>query len=263
MSEDRPAPEGVDPTKPNAARVYNYLLGGKDNYEADRAVALRMLSIAPDNRLLATFSRAFLTGSAKMAAEAGIRQFVDIGSGIPASPSVYETVMAVDPESKVASIDYDPVVFAHTNAMFCDLPNVTPMLGDFRDPGDLIARLPTEAGIDLSQPIAILLVGVLHFVLEDEKPAETMSRFHEVMAPGSYVAFTHGATESDKTWVQQTVTDTVGSTAQFVFRSRADVATIFKGFDMLEPGVVPVQHWIGDDLPETRMVVLGGICRKN
>ncbi|MBU3063017.1 SAM-dependent methyltransferase [Nocardia sp. NEAU-G5] len=262
MSNDRPAPEGVDPTKPNAARIYNYLLGGKDNYEADRMVAQRMLSIAPDNRTLATLSRAFLTGSAKMAAETGIRQFVDIGSGIPASPSVYETVMAVDPDSRLASIDYDPVVIAHTNAMFCDLPGVTPMLGDFREPDDIIARLP-EAGIDLSEPIALLLVGLLHFVLEDEKPAEVMARLHEVMAPGSYVAFTHGATESDKTWVQQTVTDTVGSTAQFVFRSRADVATIFKGFDLLDPGIVPVQQWLSDDLPDTRMVVLGGICRKS
>lgn len=263
MSGDRPAPEGVDPTKPNAARVYNYLLGGKDNYAADRALAQRMLSIAPDNRTVATFSRAFLTGSAKMAAEAGIRQFVDIGSGIPTSPSVYETVMGVDPAAKLASIDYDPVVFAHTNAMFSDLPGVTTMRGDFREPDEIIERLPTEAGIDLAEPIAILLVGVLHFILENERPAEVMARFHEVMAPGSYVAFTHGATESDETWVQQTVTDTVGSTAQFVFRSRADVATIFKGFDMLEPGVVPVQHWLGDDLPDTRMVVLGGICRKS
>ncbi len=262
MASDRPAPEGVDPTKPNAARIYNYLLGGKDNYEADRIVAQRMLSIAPDNRTLATFSRAFLTGSAKLTAEAGVRQFVDIGSGIPTSPSVYETIMDVDPAARLASIDYDPVVFAHTNAMFNGLPGVTPMLGDFRDPGDIIARLPSEAGMDLAEPIAILLVGVLHFVLQDERPAEVMARFHEVMAPGSYVAFTHGATESDETWVQQTVVDTVGSTAQFVFRSRADVATIFKGFDMLDPGVVPVQHWLGDDLPETRMVVLGGICRK-
>ncbi len=262
MSDERPAPRGVDPTKPNAARIYNYLLGGKDNYEADRVVAQRMLSIAPDNRTVAWFSREFLTGAAKLAAESGIRQFVDIGSGIPTSPSVHEAITAIDPDMRLAAIDYDPVVFAHTNAMYNGVPGVKTMLGDFRDPDDIIARLPGEAGIDLSQPIAILLVGVLHFVLEHERPAEVMARFHEVMAPGSYVAFTHGATESDETWVTQTVTDTVGSTAQFVFRSRADVAAIFKGFDLIEPGVAPIQHWLGDDLPETRMVVIGGICRK-
>lgn len=262
VSEGRPAPEGVDPTKPNAARIYNYLLGGKDNYEADRIVAHRMLSLAPDNRTVASFSREFLTGAARLAAEAGIRQFVDIGSGIPTSPSVYEVITQVDPDIRLAYIDYDPVVFAHTNAMYDGTPGVTTMLGDFRDPDDIIARLPTEAGIDLAEPIAMLLVGVLHFVLEDEAPGVVMSRFHEVMAPGSYVAFTHGATESDETWVTQTVTDTVGSTAQFVFRSRADVATIFKEFDLLDPGVAPIQHWLGDDLPETRMVVIGGIARK-
>ena len=259
---ERPAPKGVDPAKPNAARIYNYLLGGKDNYEADRVVAKRMLSIAPDNRTVAWFSREFLTGSAKLAAEAGIRQFVDIGSGIPTSPSVHEAITAVDPDMRLAAIDYDPVVFAHTNAMYNGVPGVTTMLGDFRDPDDIIARLPAEAGIDLSQPVAILLVGVLHFILEHECPAAVMARFHEVMPPGSYVAFTHGATESDENWVTQTVTDPVGSTAQFVFRSRPDVAAIFTGFDLLDPGIAPIQHWLGDDLPETRMVVTGGIGRK-
>ncbi|MBO0852815.1 MAG: SAM-dependent methyltransferase [Nocardia sp.] len=262
MPEERPAPSGVDPSKPNAARIYNYLLGGKDNYEADRLVAQRMLSLAPDNRTVASLSREFLTGSARLAAEAGIRQFVDIGSGIPTSPSVYEVISAIDPEVRLACIDYDPVVFAHTNAMYNGVPGVTTMLGDFRNPDDIIDRLPGEAGIDLAEPIAILLVGVLHFVLEDEDPGAAMSRFREAMTPGSYVAFTHGATESDETWVDQTITDTVGSTAQFIFRSRADVADIFKGFDLLDPGVAPIQHWLSDDLPETRMVVIGGIGRK-
>jgi O-methyltransferase involved in polyketide biosynthesis len=242
--------------------VYDYLLGGKDNYEVDRIVAERMLAVAPDNRLLAWFSRQFLTGATKLAAEAGIRQFIDIGAGIPTSPSVHETAMTVDPQVRVASVDYDPAVYAHANAMLADQPGVTPILADFREPGDIIHRARTEAGIDFDRPVALLIVGVLHFVMDEEHPAEIIALFDEVMAPGSYVAFTHGSVDSDEKFMRQAAADTSGSTAQFIFRSRSQVQALFDGFEMLDPGVVPIQHWLADDLPETRLVILGGICRK-
>ncbi|MQY26561.1 SAM-dependent methyltransferase [Nocardia aurantia] len=262
MSSDRPPPQGVDPTQPNAARVYDYLLGGKDNYAVDRAVAERMLAVAPENRTVAWFSRKFLTGATTLAAEAGVRQFVDMGAGIPTSPSVHETAMKIDSEVRVASVDYDPVVYTHANAMLYGLSAVTPMLGDFRDPAKLIPRLRDEARLDFDRPIALLVVGVLHFVMEDEGPAEIIARFREAMAPGSYVAFTHGGTESDAAFIEQTRADTTGSTAQFAFRSRSEVAALFDGFELIAPGVVPIQEWLGDDLPPTRLVLLGGIGRK-
>ncbi|MFF3566959.1 SAM-dependent methyltransferase [Nocardia jiangxiensis] len=262
MSGDRPAPEGIDPAKPNAARVYDYLLGGKDNYSADRAVAKRMLEVAPENRTLAWFSRKFLTGAARLAAEGGVRQFIDIGAGIPTSPSVYETVAEIDPAVRVASVDYDPVVCVHANAITAGQTGVTPMHADFREPSDLIARLRTEAGIDFDQPVALLIVGVLHFIMDHERPAEILARFSEVMAPGSYVAFTHGSTETDDTFVNQTASDTKGSTAQFVFRSKSEVAKLFDGFDILDPGIVTVQEWLADNLPPTRLVILAGVGHK-
>ncbi|WP_084526198.1 SAM-dependent methyltransferase [Nocardia vaccinii] len=262
MSGDRPAPAGIDPTKPNAARIYDYLLGGKDNYTADRAVAKRMLEVAPENRTLAWFSRKFLTGAARSAAEAGVRQFIDIGAGIPTSPSVYETVVEVDPEVRVASVDYDPVVYVHANAITAGQAGVTPMLADFREPVDLIARLRTEAGIDFDQPVALLTVGVLHFIMDHEQPAEILARFSEVMAPGSYLAFTHGSPETDDEFVDRTASDTEGSTAQFVFRSKSEVEKLLDGFDILDPGIVTIQEWLADNLPPTRLVILAGIGRK-
>ena len=257
----RPAPEGIDPTRPNSARMFDYLLGGKDNYRADREAAMRLLEIAPETRTLAWFSRRFLTGAAELAATAGIRQFLDIGAGIPTSPSVYETVSAVDPDVRVASVDFDPVVHRHTDAIVASMPAVTAMLGDFRDPDDLIERLRTEAAIDFGQPVALLLVGVLHFVMDEERPAELIERFRDVMAPGSYLVFTHGSTDSDDELINRTAQVTDGTTAQCAYRSGAEVEKLFEGFEMLDPGVVPIQQWIGDGLPATKLVMLGGVCR--
>ncbi|WP_040831197.1 SAM-dependent methyltransferase [Nocardia jiangxiensis] len=257
----RSAPEGIDPTTPTSARIYDFLLGGKDNFRADREAAMQLLEIAPDTRTLAWFSRQFLTGAAELAAHAGVRQFLDIGVGIPTSPSVYDTVSAVAPDVRVASVDFDPVVHRHTDAFAASLPAVTAMLGDFRHPDDLIERLRTEAGIDFGQPIGLLLVGVLHFVMDDERPAEVIARFREVMAPGSYLVFTHACTDTREEFVDRTAYATDGTTAQCAYRSRSDVEQLVNGFEVLDPGVVPIQEWIGHNLPPTTLVMLGGVCR--
>ncbi|RJO75369.1 SAM-dependent methyltransferase [Nocardia panacis] len=255
-------PEGVDPTKPNTARVYNYLLGGKDNYAVDQAVAHRMLLAAPDSRTMAWFSRKFLAQAVTTAAVAGVRQFIDLGAGIPTTPSVHEVAKEVDPAARVVSVDYDPVVFAHANAMLAGVPGVTPMLADVRRPEELLERLEHEELIDFTQPVAILCVGVLHFVMDHEHPAEIVAHFREAMAPGSYLAFTHGCDNTHRDFVDMANSDTAGSPAQFILRPRDEVASYFKGFEMLEPGLVTVQQWLGDDLPATRLVILGGVCRK-
>ncbi|MGV9679890.1 SAM-dependent methyltransferase [Nocardia sp. NPDC003482] len=262
MADDKRVPEGVDPSRPNAARVYDYLLGGKDNYHIDRMVAERMLEVAPDNRMLAWFSRQFLLQAVRDAAEAGVRQFLDIGAGIPTAPAVHEVAQKIDPTALVASIDYDPVVFAHANALLSGIPGVTPILADARDPDDILARARTEAGIDFQRPVAVLLVGLLHFIMDDEGPGEIVSCFRDAMAPGSYLAFTHGSIDSDEHFVTQTLKDTVGTTAQFVFRSPTQVAEFLHGLDILDPGIVTVQDWLGGDLPPTVLNIMAGLCRK-
>ncbi|RDI69248.1 SAM-dependent methyltransferase [Nocardia pseudobrasiliensis] len=262
MVEGRPAPEGVDPSTPNVARVYDYMLGGKDNYEVDRQVAQRMLKVAPDTRLTAWFCRQFLIKITEIAAEAGVDQYVDLGAGIPTSPAVHEVARKYDADARVAFVDYDPVVYAHANAMLAGEVGVTPMLADVRRIDDLIARLPAEAGIDFARPVAIVIVGVLHYIMDDEGPAEIIARLREAMAPGSYLGVTHASVDTSRAFVDQVDSVTAGSTAQCRYRTADEVTELLDGFDILAPGIVPLQNWLDDELPATGLVLLGGVCRR-
>ncbi|WP_225732231.1 MULTISPECIES: SAM-dependent methyltransferase [unclassified Nocardia] len=251
---------GLDPTKPNSARLHNYILGGKDNYEVDQIAAHRMLAVAPDTRTAVFFSRHFLLSAVRMAAEAGIRQFVDIGAGMPFSPNVHEVAHKFQPSALVASIDYDPVVHVHAHALL-SAPGVTPLLADVRCPGDLIDRCRTEAGVDWAEPVAVLLVGVLDYVMDDEHPAAILARLREAMAPSSYLAFTHASTDTDPDLRAISDIDTAGSSAQVRFRHPYEIARLLDGFEHVGPGVVSVQEWLDDDLPVTRLDILAGIGR--
>ncbi|WP_433635539.1 SAM-dependent methyltransferase [Nocardia sp. CA-120079] len=262
MAEADRAPVRLDPSKPNAARVYNYLLGGKDNYEVDQRVAERMLAVAPDTKTTAWFSRKFLLNAVEEAARQGIRQFVDIGCGLPVSPYVHEIAQKVDPSARVVMIDYDPVVYVHANALLSGTSGVTSILGDVRRTDEVIEKARTEGRIDFDQPVAILIVGVLHFVMDDEHPAEIVARLRDVMAPGSILVFTHGSVETHLEFVAQATGDTDGSSAQVQFRAPDMVAAYLDGFEVLEPGLVPVQDWLDDNLPRTKLVLLGGVGRK-
>lgn len=255
-------PQGVDPHEPRSARVYDYLLGGKDNYEVDRALAHRILAVAPETRSLAWFSRKFLLHAVRTAATAGVRQFVDLGSGIPTSPNVHEVVHETHPAARVAYVDNDPVVFVHCNALMGNHPGVTALHADVRRPAELIRRLETESGIDFAAPVAITLVGVLHYVMDDEDPAELVARYREAMAPGSYLAFTHGADISHPEIIERTSQDARNSSAQVRYRSREEVTTFLDGLENTGPGVVPLQQWLADDLPETKLVLYGAVGRK-
>ncbi|WP_330178765.1 SAM-dependent methyltransferase [Nocardia sp. NBC_01503] len=263
MPQEKRVPVGVDPFRPNAARVYNFMLGGKDNYEADQAVALRMLQVAPDTKTMAWFSREFLLRAVKMAAENGIRQFVDLGAGIPISPNVHEVAQAIQPDALVASIDYDPVVHAHSNALLDDAPGVTTILADIRSPEEIIERARTEAGIDWNEPVAIAVVGVLHFIMDEEKPTEIIARFRDAMAPGSYLAFTHTSTHTTEDFMYLSSGDLEKSPAQVRFRSREQISAFLDGFEVIEPGLTHVQNWLEEDLPLTKLAILGAIGRKS
>lgn len=266
--EDRAAeaarvPEGADPNRPNAARVYNYLLGGKDNYEVDQLLAHQMLAVAPDTRTTAWFSRRFLLHAVEMAARAGVRQFIDIGAGIPISPNVHEVAQAIEPDARVVAVDYDPVVHVHANALLVSSPGVTSMLGDIRQPDLIIERLRSEQLIDFDRPVAILIVGVLHYVMDDEDPAGIIARLRDELAPGSYLAFTHGSDDTHKDFIERSSDSTAGSSSQPRYRTEEEVTRLLDGFETLGPGVVPVQDWLDEDLPGTNLVLLGGIGRKS
>lgn len=254
-------PPSLDPGELNSARVYDYLLGGKDNYEADREMAGRMLSHVPELKTLVWFTRGFLLKAVEMAADAGIRQFLDLGSGIPISPAVHEVARKIEPSAQVVYVDYDPVAITHCNALLAGPPGVTALLGDIRRPGEILEQLHDQALIDFSEPVAVTLSGVLHYVMDDEHPAEIVAAFRDQLAPGSYLAISHGSTDSDPE-ILRVLTGTQGTPAQVTFRSTPETEAFMAGFELFEPGVVPVQQWLRDGLPDTRMVMLGTIGRK-
>lgn len=247
---------------PSSARIYDYMLGGKDNYDIDREIAHRMLAIAPDTKTLAWFIRQFLVKAVQLAADAGVRQFIDLGAGIPTSPNVHETAREIEPSASVVYIDNDPIVHAHCDALLAHSPGVTALKADIREPDDIIDRLKTGALIDFDQPVAVLIIGVLHYVMDDEDPYGIVAKFRDVLAPGSYLAITHGSNDTHPDFISQSQDDTNQSPSQVRYRSQEQTEAFFDGFDMIAPGVVPAQEWLGDDLPATRLVIYGGIGRK-
>ncbi|MFI1919658.1 SAM-dependent methyltransferase [Nocardia sp. NPDC020380] len=260
-SERERTPHSFNPDEVNSARVYDYLLGGKDNYETDRQVAGQMLSRVPELKTLVWFARGFVLKAVEMAADAGIRQFLDLGSGIPVSPAVHEVARKIEPSARVVYVDYDPVVVSHCNALLAGPPGVTTLLGDIRSPREILDQLDDQSLIDFDEPVAVLFSGVLHYVMDDERPAEIVAAFRDRLASGSYLAISHGSTDSAPE-ILQVLTGTVGTSAQVTFRSTAETESFLAGFELFEPGVVPVQQWLRPDLPDTRMVMLGAIGRK-
>ncbi|CAM4132395.1 S-adenosyl methyltransferase [Nocardia ninae] len=257
-SDDNRTPQPFEHGRLNSARIYDYLLDGKDNREIDRDMGDELLSGAPELKTLAWFTRSFGLKAVQMAADAGIRQFVDLGSGYPNSPNVHEAAQEIEPSARVVYVDYDPVVHAHCDALLAKADGVTALLGDIRHPRNILDLLENHTLIDFNEPVAITLIGVLHYVMDAEDPAGIIAAFRDQMAPGSYLAIAHGSLDSSPE-VLQVLTGTNGTSAQVEFRTAAQTEALFSGFELFEPGVVPVQEWLRPDLPETRLVMLGGI----
>jgi O-methyltransferase involved in polyketide biosynthesis len=259
------APEalsGVDTSTPSIARVYDYLLGGKDNFACDRAVAERLRSAVPEAATMATQNRAFLGRVVEFLAGQGIRQFLDIGTGLPTRNNVHQVAQRIAPDARVVYVDNDPTVLAHARALLAENANTTVVAGDLREPVDIVADPGLRRLIDLDQPVAVLLVGILYFLTDEERPFDVVTTLRDAMTPGSYLALSH------------VVSDEPGelSTAQEIYRgfvhssgdarrSRAQVATFFAGLDLVEPGLVAVGDRRTDD-PAPATWMLGGVARK-
>jgi O-methyltransferase involved in polyketide biosynthesis len=254
-------PVGADPSAPNSARVDNCLLGGKDNYEADQALAARILTVAPDTPRAVWMRRRFMTAAVKLAVEAGVRQFIDLGGGFPVSPSVHETAQAILPAARVVAVDYDPVAFTHNNALLAKLPRVTAMLGDIRQPNTIIDKLQAEHQIDFGEPVAFLMIGVLDYVMDDEHPVEIIAEFRDALASGSYLALTHNTIDTCPDLIEVTTAATAGTSAQPIYRSAEAVRALLNGFVVIPPGVAAVQEWVPGDLPMTRLAIAAGVGR--
>lgn len=255
---------GFNVSVPNPARIYDYLLGGKDHYEADRAAADALLAAVPTARTSACENRAFLERAVRhLAGEAGIRQFIDIGTGMPAWGSVHE-VAGEAGNCRVVYIDYDPIVTSHARALLAINPDRIVVEADLRNPDQLLADPGVRKLIDFSQPVALILGAVLHFVRDSENPVSIIETLTSTLPPGSYLALSHVTDDSVTDEVSQAAQDAYdGASAPAVPRTREAIAGFFNGTELVEPGLVPVEDWNLEERqvkpPPTHM--LGGIGR--
>jgi SAM-dependent methyltransferase len=244
------APDGIDLTRPSAARVYDYYLGGSHHVEADREMARRAIADWPDLPLIMRANRAFLRRAVARLVELGVRQFLDLGSGIPTSGSVHEVAQGLAPDSTVVYVDVDPVAVAHGRAILDGNPRAAAVRGDLRRPDQILGDPAVTGLLDLDRPVALLLVAVLHFVSADDAPAEAVQAFRRALAPGSHLVITHATadfhppelTASHRALYRRTSTP-------MTMRTRGEVEAMFAGFELLPPGVVLGETWHPDTPP--------------
>jgi hypothetical protein len=262
-----PEGEGVslDTSVPHIARVYDYWLGGKDNFEADRVVAEQVIATLPEIRLSVRAQRAFLGRAVHyLAAEAGIRQFLDIGTGLPSANNTHEVAQRAAPESRVVYVDNDPIVLLHARSLLTSLSEGATAYvdADLRDVGTILTR--AAAVLDFGLPVAVMLLGVLHCIADEDDPAALVAQLMEAMPPGSYLVMSHPA--SDVATAQMATSMRAYNNQAAVpltARSHAEVTRFFKGLDLIEPGVVQVHRWrAGTGAPGRDLPNYGAIARK-
>ena len=237
-------PDGVDVTRPSIARIYDYLLYGKDNFAVDRAAAEKLMESRLDPRRLSLANRAFLYRAVRFLARQGIAQYLDLGSGLPTSPSVHEVARDIIPGARVVYVDHDPIVVRHNDALLATRDGVITIRGDIRDPDTVLADEALAACIDFRQPVAVLLLSVLHFISLEEDAPGIVARFRERMAPGSYLAVSVGTSEgADPEMLAEAPQTYAGARMPFTLRSRAQILELFDGFDLVEPGLVSLPEW--------------------
>ena len=257
---------GFNASVPNVARIYDYLLGGKDNYPSDRKAAEELLGAVPDAAIAARQNRQFLGRAVRfLVKDSGIRQFIDIGTGLPTQGSVHEIAQQFASDARVCYVDNDPVVVAHAQALLVKNGNTVAIGRDLRDPDQIIRHPALRALIDLDKPVAILLAAILHFVPDAENPYSVVERLKEVMAPGSYLVISHVTGDELPAEAAERARQLYeNSSAPGVMRTRAEVARFFAGLELVPPGVVNASSW-GASVPARksyRTIFYAGVGRK-
>ena len=238
----------IDTSKPHPARMYNAYLGGNDNYPADRAAVRQILRNFPEVRGIALANRAFMQRAVRfLAAEAGIRQFIDIGTGIPSAGNVHEVAGRAAPDARVVYVDNDPIVHVHANALLTGSGTTGIVLADLRDPAAILADPRVQELIDFTQPVALLLVAILHFIRDEEDPAGIVAALRDALPDGSYLALTHGTQDFHPPGgADMAAAGYKNATAPLVLRTHEQVSAFFDGFGLLEPGLVQAPLWRPD-----------------
>ena len=256
------------PDVPHPARMYDYYLGGKDNFPADREAAERALSANPEFRSTARANRGFLQRAVRHVAEQGVDQFLDIGTGIPTAGNTHEIAQQVDPQARVVYVDNDPIVLTHARALMAGMGRgrTDVLQADLRDPAGILAAAQVKELLDFGRPVALVLAAVLHFIPEEDKPYAIVDELLAALAPGSYLILSHGTADFIPAEIRDRVTGVyTKATAPLVGRSREAVRQFFGGLEQLEPGVVTVPLWRPSEEPaegSDRVSMYGGVARK-
>jgi hypothetical protein len=247
----------MDTSAPHPARRYNYWLGGKDHFAADRESGDAIAAAFPIVVELARANRAFLRRAVRVLAEGGVRQFLDIGTGLPAPDNTHEVAQRVAPESRVVYVDNDPIVMVHARALMQGDPRgrTAYLESDVRDPGAILSSPILRETIDLGQPVALLLIAVLHFLHEDEQTAGVVAQLLDALPSGSYLVMSHGTMDfSTPAGVAAYEKMFASGGTDVRARPRATIAGYFSGLEILEPGIVPVSDWRAEDRVTDRPV---------
>jgi trans-aconitate methyltransferase len=260
-----------DPHTPNIARMYDYYLGGKDNFAADREAAEKALSVAPELRAGAAEVRKFLTRAVRYVADRGIRQFLDLGCGLPTQGNVHEIAQSAAPDARVVYVDNDATVISHARALLETNPLTKVVQADLREPEELLSRPAVRELIDFNAPVAVLAVAVLHLIPDDEQVLHIVDVLRAAMAPGSYFVLAHAIGDMRP----ETTSKLAALYSQSVrmqgpgrpnLRGKAEVARYLEGMELVEPGLVHLSEWRPDPGDEwqgtTPIWAVGGVGRK-
>ncbi len=264
MNAGGPMSRGVDEDVPNVARIYDYFLGGSDNSAADRAAAAKIAQTTPEVVERVRENRDFLGRAVEFLAALGIRQFLDIGTGLPTRQSVHQVARRVVPAAHVAYVDYDPAVVGHARALLAGDPDAVAIEADMREPALILRRVTEQGFINLDQPVAILMLAVLHFVPDTAQAAQIVAAFREQMAPGSYLAISHATagTMSSDSLAQAKQVYASSSAGSITLRPPDEIEAFFDGLELEKPGIVPVAYWRprprGPELAVTDVVQFAG-----
>ncbi|GLY19371.1 hypothetical protein Kisp01_63850 [Kineosporia sp. NBRC 101677] len=259
-SDDDWIPPEIDTSRPSAARMYDYAIGGKDNYEVDRQAVHEVARLVPDFRTVALANRGFLIRAVREMAELGIDQFIDLGSGIPTSPNVHEVAQVFRPGARVVYVDNDPIVMTYNRALCEPRTGVLALDHDLRRPQSLIDEPKLRNHLDLDRPIGLLMVAVLHFVRR-EMAVKVIEQYRRLLPEGSYLAISVVCADGTAPGVVERLEQVFqGSTTPFVARSASQVEQLFDGTRPLEPGVVDVTQWRNNEKP-LPVRILGGVAQ--
>ncbi|MEV0165779.1 S-adenosyl methyltransferase [Nonomuraea fuscirosea] len=260
------APHGINPNIPHSARVYDYWLGGKDNFEADRRVAEQTMAAVPGIRESARNNRAFLGRAVRHLARLGVRQFLDLGTGIPSQGNTHEVAQAEAPDSRVVYVDNDPIVMAHARALLTSTPEgrTAYIEADVREPRTILEHPDVLGTLDFDQPIALVMVAILMHISDDDDPGGLVKAYAQALPPGSFLVLSHltldlVSKETAEDYLEATRPQAMHRTP----RTGEQIARYFDGFELVEPGLVAVSEWHDTPLfPDPAAWMYAGVGRK-